>query len=156
MPARSRWAEAVLRAQRKLAGAGCGDYIEFAGLLGASETYSRGLTISKGAVPDRARGLGHMAPTYLCRFPGSNSDGFCGSALTPYPMLAFRPSYGPRPRMTEHDVIDAPEIAELKKVIRREAVARRDALPAAERARAAETIAARPFPLAIRPGAIVS
>ena len=44
----------------------------------------------------------------------------------------------------------------LKKTIRRDAVARRDALPAAERATAAETIAARPFPLAIEPGAIVS
>ena len=45
---------------------------------------------------------------------------------------------------------------DLKKAIRRDAVARRDALPAAERARAAETIAARPFPIAIKPGAIVS
>src|SRR6185295_6704835 len=47
-------------------------------------------------------------------------------------------------------------IAELKSTIRRDAVARRDALPAAERAKAAETIATRPFPLAIKPGAIVS
>jgi len=47
-------------------------------------------------------------------------------------------------------------IAEQKKAIRREAVARRDALPAAERAMAAETIAARPFPLAIGPGMIIS
>ena len=31
----------------------------------------RGLTILTGAVPGRARGFGHMAPTYLCRFPGS-------------------------------------------------------------------------------------
>jgi 2,3-bisphosphoglycerate-dependent phosphoglycerate mutase len=58
-------------------------YIAGAGLRGALETYSRGLTILKGAVPDRARGPGHMAPTYFCRFPGSNSDGFCGSALLP-------------------------------------------------------------------------
>ena len=43
-----------------------------------------------------------------------------------------------------------------KKTIRREAVARRDALPAAERAKAAEIIAARVFPIAIKPGAIVS
>src|SRR5436190_24092603 len=28
------------------------------------------LSILKGAVPDRARGLGHMAPTYLRREPG--------------------------------------------------------------------------------------
>jgi len=47
-------------------------------------------------------------------------------------------------------------IAEQKKAIRREAVARRDALPAAERAMAAETIAARPFPLAIGPGMVIS
>jgi 5-formyltetrahydrofolate cyclo-ligase len=44
----------------------------------------------------------------------------------------------------------------LKKEIRRDAVARRDALPAAGRARAAEAIAARPFPIAIKPGTIVS
>ncbi len=36
--------------------------------------------ISKGAVPDQARGLFHMAPTYLYRFPGSAfSIGCCGS-----------------------------------------------------------------------------
>src|SRR6185436_18353950 len=39
---------------------------------------------------------------------------------------------------------------------RRDALSRRDALPAEQRAEAAETIAARPFPLAIRPGMIVS
>jgi 5-formyltetrahydrofolate cyclo-ligase len=47
-------------------------------------------------------------------------------------------------------------LAEEKSAIRRAAVARRDALPAADRARAAETIAARPFPLPIAPGTIVS
>src|SRR5204862_65572 len=30
----------------------------------------------------RTRGSGHMAPTYFCRFPGSQSDGSCGSALS--------------------------------------------------------------------------
>ena len=49
-------------------------------------TIPRGLTILKGAVPGRAPGPGHMAPTYLCRFPGSHSDGHRGSAL------AFMPS----------------------------------------------------------------
>ena len=44
----------------------------------------------------------------------------------------------------------------VKAIIRREAVARRDALPGAERARAAEAIAARPFPVAVARGAIVS
>jgi len=47
-------------------------------------------------------------------------------------------------------------IAEQKSIIRRDAVIRRDALPAEQRARAAETIAARPFPLVIGPGTIVS
>src|SRR6202035_2287785 len=41
----------------------------------------RGLTIPQGAVPGRAPGFGHMAPTYLCRFPGSASYGRRGSAL---------------------------------------------------------------------------
>ena len=46
-------------------------YIDKAGLRGAKESNPRGLTILTGAVPGRAPGLGHMAPTYLCRFPGS-------------------------------------------------------------------------------------
>src|SRR3954469_25979760 len=63
-------------------------YIVRAGLRCLSDTYSRGLTIPKGAVPGRVRGSGHMAPTYFCRFPGSKSDGSCGSALlstSPHP-----------------------------------------------------------------------
>jgi 5-formyltetrahydrofolate cyclo-ligase len=47
-------------------------------------------------------------------------------------------------------------ISELKSVIRKDALMRRDALPAAERAKAAEAIAARAFPLALTPGTIVS
>jgi 5-formyltetrahydrofolate cyclo-ligase len=47
-------------------------------------------------------------------------------------------------------------IDELKETIRRDAVARRDALPAADRAAAAAIIAGRRFPLAIAPGMIVS
>ncbi len=43
-----------------------------------------------------------------------------------------------------------------KEVIRNEALARRDALPAAERKTAAETIAARKFPIEVPRGAIVS
>jgi 5-formyltetrahydrofolate cyclo-ligase len=46
--------------------------------------------------------------------------------------------------------------ADRKAALRREAIARRDALPAAERQQAAETIAARPFPITIAPGAILS
>jgi 5-formyltetrahydrofolate cyclo-ligase len=44
----------------------------------------------------------------------------------------------------------------LKAQVRREAIARRDALPAAERAAAAATIAARPLPVEVPAGAIVS
>ena len=47
-------------------------------------------------------------------------------------------------------------ISDLKSVIRKDALMRRDALPAAERANAAEAIAARAFPLAISSGTIVS
>jgi 5-formyltetrahydrofolate cyclo-ligase len=43
-----------------------------------------------------------------------------------------------------------------KELIRREALARRDALPAAERQAAAEAVASRRFPIAVPPGAIVS
>ena len=42
---------------------GCGVRLE--------TSYSRGLTILKGAVPGRVRGSGYMAPTYFCRLPGS-------------------------------------------------------------------------------------
>ncbi len=51
---------------------------------------------------------------------------------------------------------DADSLSALKSVIRKDALMRRDALPAAERAKAAETIAARAFPLAIKPEQIVS
>jgi 5-formyltetrahydrofolate cyclo-ligase len=43
-----------------------------------------------------------------------------------------------------------------KAELRRQALARRDALPAGERAQAAETIATRAFPVAIAPAAIVA
>src|ERR1044071_7213120 len=43
-----------------------------------------------------------------------------------------------------------------KTIARKAALVRRDAIPAAERAQAAETIAARAFPLAISPDTIVS
>ena len=43
-----------------------------------------------------------------------------------------------------------------KAVLRREALARREALPPQARAAAAEAIAARPFPVAVPPAAIVS
>jgi 5-formyltetrahydrofolate cyclo-ligase len=48
------------------------------------------------------------------------------------------------------------DISDLKSALRREALARRDALPADARTQAAEAIAARPFPLEITPGTVVS
>jgi 5-formyltetrahydrofolate cyclo-ligase len=48
------------------------------------------------------------------------------------------------------------ELQTSKSDLRREMTARRDALPPEVRSAAAEAIAARPFPLAIRPGLIVS
>jgi 5-formyltetrahydrofolate cyclo-ligase len=53
-------------------------------------------------------------------------------------------------------VISSAGIEESKSALRREATARRDALAADARQAAAEAIAARQFPLAIAPGAIVS
>jgi 5-formyltetrahydrofolate cyclo-ligase len=47
-------------------------------------------------------------------------------------------------------------IDQLKADLRKTALARREALPADERQAAAATIAARPFPLPVTPGAIVS
>ena len=47
-------------------------------------------------------------------------------------------------------------ISDLKSVIRKDALLRRDALPGAERAKAAETIASRAFPIAVEPSQIVS
>jgi 5-formyltetrahydrofolate cyclo-ligase len=47
-------------------------------------------------------------------------------------------------------------LATTKAELRRQALARRDALPAAERQQAAETIAARTFPVAVASGAIVA
>ena len=50
----------------------------------------------------------------------------------------------------------SPALETTKPALRREALARRDALPAAARKAAAETIAARTFPVALPAGAIVS
>jgi 5-formyltetrahydrofolate cyclo-ligase len=47
-------------------------------------------------------------------------------------------------------------VEDAKAVLRREGLARRDALPPAVRAAAAEAIAARPFPIVLAPGTIVS
>jgi len=53
--------------------------------------------------------------------------------------------------MTDPNTIDS-----RKTELRRAAIARRDALPAAERAAAAAAIAARPLPIAVADGAVVS
>src|SRR3989442_3838289 len=53
-------------------------------------------------------------------------------------------------------MLPSPSIEAPKSRLRREALARRDALPPQLRAAAAEAIAARPFPLAVAPGTIVS
>jgi len=47
-------------------------------------------------------------------------------------------------------------ITDLKTIVRKDALMRRDAIPAAERAQAAETIAVRAFPVAVGSGVIVS
>jgi 5-formyltetrahydrofolate cyclo-ligase len=47
-------------------------------------------------------------------------------------------------------------VSELKSIVRKDALIRRDAIPAAERAQAAEAIAARASPCPIKPGTIVS
>jgi 5-formyltetrahydrofolate cyclo-ligase len=59
--------------------------------------------------------------------------------------------------MTEHVVNSSDTtIPDQKSQVRAEALARRDALPAEERAAAAEALAARPFPIPVPEGAIVS
>src|SRR5262249_11955800 len=117
------------------------------GLRGATEFFPRGLTILKGAVPDRACGPGHMAPTYLCRFPGS-------------PLR--RPS-----RLRTHScrrrrivVLDGQMLSYDSKIekadLRDAALQRRDGLAAPLRAEAAERIASRPLPVPVPPGTVVS
>ena len=59
--------------------------------------------------------------------------------------------------MTECIVATAePTISDQKSELRNATLAKRDAMPADERQRGGETIAARPFPLTIAPGTIVS
>jgi len=59
------------RTDRSLAPGVPKHYISRAGLRGACGAIFPGaLSILTGAVPVRARGLGHMAPTYLRREPG--------------------------------------------------------------------------------------
>ncbi len=78
-----------------------------------------------------------MAPTYFRREPGIAA-----------------PTAGAAPHLLL--MTASASIEDRKAVLRREAIARRDALPAEGRKSAAETIAARRFPIAIAPGMIVS
>ena len=123
-----------------------------------------------------------MAPTYFRREPGIEcSDGRCGSALATPPFvvalssrrfalaglapainvfrLAASKTRMPRrtPGATEHDLNSKPlTIEDAKAQLRAALQARRNALPADERQAAAETIAARTFPLPIAQGIVVS
>jgi 5-formyltetrahydrofolate cyclo-ligase len=88
-----------------------------------------------------------MAPTYFRREPGiERSDGLGGSALLP-----LRRPHGYQRRMGE----SSSTLAE-KAALRDAALARRDALPAAERAAAAQAVAARGLPVGLAPGMVVS
>ena len=79
-----------------------------------------------------------MAPTYFRREPGIDvSNGHRGSALSS--------------AMSDLTETQSPKVA-----LRAAALALRDALPGEQRAAAAEAIAAREFPVALKPGAIVS
>src|SRR5437588_7863977 len=89
------------------------------------------LSILKGAVPDRARGLGHMAPTYFRREPGIDA-----------PTAIAAPRSFPHASMPSSAAVD-----QVKARLRSEALARRDALSAEARAAAARAIAGRPFPV---------
>ena len=69
-----------------------------------------------GAVPVLARGLGHTAPTYLRRRPGSPSNGLLGSALYSLAVIGFG------------DIALTSTHADPKAALRREALARRRAV----------------------------
>ncbi len=80
-----------------------------------------------GAVPVEARGLWHMAPTYLRRRPGSPSNDRLGSAL-------YRFSFGSATPLTSTN-------ADLKRGLRRDALARRAAIEPAARVAFARRLA---------------
>jgi 5-formyltetrahydrofolate cyclo-ligase len=81
-----------------------------------------------------------MAPTYLCRFPGSHSYGRRGSAL----------------KIMSSSVTAPAHVEEAKASLRRDALAHRDALLGDTRQAAADSIATRKFPLAITPTTVIS
>jgi len=71
-------------------------------------------------------------------------------------MPILDPIRDPGPGSRSESLMPTISIPEQKAELRKAAFARRDALPAVERQAAAAAIAARPFPVAIRPGVIVS
>src|SRR5256885_16981040 len=71
-------------------------------------------------------------------------------------IVALRGSLRSHLRVTAPQMPKSDSISELKSVIRKDALMRRDALPVAERAKAAQTIAARALPVAVNPDTIVS
>src|SRR5437764_9251506 len=71
------------------------------------------LSILKGAVPDRARGLGHMAPTYFRREPGIDAP----TAIA-----------APRFVNLHHLPVHLLPVENAKAAIRRDALARRSAI----------------------------
>src|SRR5260370_42152343 len=91
--------------------------------VASQDNIPRGRTIPMGAVSVLARGLGHAAPTYLRRRPGSPSNGLLGSALD---VTDWRDT------LTSTD-------ADPKAVLRRIALARRKALAPELRAGFAHT-----------------
>ena len=128
------------------------------------------LSILKGAVPDRARGLGHMAPTYFRREPGIDAptakrlrtDVFRPLAVTlrcERPKVASLEGRRSRPCILrgspltrlapQDDGLSYSDISTAKENLRREMLARREALPVTERQQAADTIAARTFPIIV-------
>src|SRR5262249_46760215 len=80
-----------------------------------------------------------MAPTYFRREPGIDA-----------------PTAIAAPRSRLRSMAQSTSIEDAKAALRRQARARRDALPADMRAAAAQAIAARPFPVAVAPDAIVA
>ena len=113
-----------------------------AGLPGAFGINSPGPYDPEGAVPGWARGLGHTAPTYFCRFPGSALRRPVRLRTLPWP------ADGP---------VDGEGYSgRVKAELRQLSLPKRDAIPPDVRAAAAEAIAARAFPYQVKPGMVVS
>ena len=98
----------------------------------------RGRTIPMGAVPILARGLGHTAPTYLRRRPGSPSNGLLGPALlSSGSAVRSRPCLLPQPIPSLRS-----QAGDRKSELRRQALDRRRDVDAGD-ARRAERAARR-------------